>query len=386
MASGGGSPLGPASLLVLHCFRAGEPEAGREICLCPELAFLEACVGLRPGGALAGLSAVFVESPLPETGALGPLPSGYLDAQPVSAQLLCHLLWRHLAPPSGGREATQALARAAHMEAVLSRAAQLAVWVRGAGYRGHTRLAVLRGSAAARAGAAGRLLLASYCRRRRWLARAALRDELASQVLADFASLVAALESQLGTEGFLHGPGGEPQLDDMVLYAHAKVLLALPAKLAPWGSEVRGLGRLQRYIAELDELLRLRGEGGDPATTMPQSAAAGSFWSCLEEDLGVASRCGTVQAEGSRSWAAWIATSVAQAAASGDHGGNRQRDRPTASSGAEGSRPAASAGEGDSKTEDPISAAEWRANAVFVAWCVASMAGFAIWTMRRKRS
>ncbi|CAK0842029.1 unnamed protein product, partial [Prorocentrum cordatum] len=82
----------------------------------------------------------------------------------------------------------------------------------------------------------------------------------AAAVLAELERLLARLEAGELGGGAVPGACG-PQLDDLVLYAHGVVMLAIPEELAPWSPELPGLARLRRFVEGMPALL----ERGGPA-------------------------------------------------------------------------------------------------------------------------
>lgn len=347
--------------IVVHCFRPGH--SGQETCLDADLVLLEACASaLSSGGGDSAQCISFVESLLPEVGAFGPLPAAYVNGRPVPARQVCHTLWKQFAPSAGSHETAQVRARAFHFEAVLAALLELVLWAHGPSYRGFTHPALLRGDAAKRVGVAGRALLRGYCRRCRKQAKGNLASAPAELKIHEFSRLVASLAKKMDSEGS-SGRRGPLQLDDLVLYAHAKVLLQVPSQLLPWEREVWGFSQLKQFVEDVDGLLS---QGTATLTLAPCSS-----WSLLESasdsppNLVLAAGTHTLPFASFVSWCNemmnWWRTGGGERPPSGSHGPEE--------------------GEGADFTP-PV---QWRTNALFITYLTFSMGLFALWTARRQK-
>jgi len=81
----------------------------------------------------------------------------------------------------------------------------------------------------------------------------------AIQRRAEFVALFHELKDRLHGERFLHGE--QLQLDDLVLFAHAQVLLAVPKELAPWSSELSEFAWLEHYATDVEQVLACSNNG-----------------------------------------------------------------------------------------------------------------------------
>lgn len=383
-----------APLAVLHCFRPRAP-GGSEVCLSATQAFFEASLAL-----CGARGAAVVEAGFPEVAALGPLPAGYVDGRPAGSAVLLHLL-RHYGPLAGAAAAGETWARAMHLEGVLSRTVEVALWLHGPCYRGHTYPSVRRGLRSALP-----LPASWFCWQRR---RAAVRASGGarrgdsfhcdkSRGLRDFASVLGMLQERLEEQRGRIRQGAMPGLDDLVIYSHARVLLDVPPGLAPWRPDLPGLEGLRLFADSFREAL-LDTDGPWTRAFAGRSwlgqAPPGKLGRLLDElalnelELGDAAGEGAEGLEGKGSRPA--KRNLARAPAAEEAGQRPWSGLPT--SGCSGtSADARTAGTPTTPGEDKEGAdkasampvAHWRHNLLFAAWWTLSMSAFAAWSWRQK--
>jgi len=421
MAAEGASAHVVRPSVVVHCFRAlGPPnaEGAPEVPLSPALCFLEAAVGLH----YASNDIVFVESATPDVGALGYLPAGYVDGLPARNEVLVHLvrhaLLKKLAESAAdGGETSDVRSRAARIECVLSRVVDAVLWAHRPCYRNHTLPAMRRA-----AGLAGPLLVASHCWRKRAAALAAEEESPWVSAFAAFQALVLDLSETLEDNCFFSK--ARPQLDDLLLFAHMDVLVHVRPDLLPWHGDpqaawMEAYESLLKHHANFDRLLEVHALAIERGEQCGQRAVSGLQVSWpgpdalvrldVSEDGELDDEDGDGGVVQQPSWAMGDCTgqtrwpSVARrppelvpARGSSQKAWMKRNLRPkdTGSAGVAGnaddtSKPgAAPASDDEGGTEDgdprrPISAVQWRTNAVFITWCAVSMGAFALLSLRK---
>jgi len=76
----------------------------------------------------------------------------------------------------------------------------------------------------------------------------------------------------------------EPQVEDLILYAYSRVLLAVPENLAPWSRETRGLATLHHFVTRVDSALHQR--RSQPEQSWPKCGRLLRHWQGVECSAG----------------------------------------------------------------------------------------------------
>lgn len=260
--------------VALHFFRGRYPD-GTEVYLSAGQVFLEASLSL-----CGSQGVVAVESGFPKVAALGSLPAGYVEGRPVATSVLLHLA-KHHGPAAPNVSALEVWALLAQLETVLSRMVNAALWLHAPAYRHHTVPAVRSGL-----GPALPFVARWFCWRHRRQISLALAGEdskrarklAVTRAVAEFAKLLPST-CRFDERCARLRSVQDLRLDDLALYAHARVLLNVPASLAPWPADLPGLCDLQHFVAEVSGILPGAGAaGGQPST--PQKAWLGHGKAC----------------------------------------------------------------------------------------------------------
>eukprot|EP00419_Tripos_fusus_P045222 CAMPEP_0172832042 /NCGR_PEP_ID=MMETSP1075-20121228/23394_1 /TAXON_ID=2916 /ORGANISM="Ceratium fusus, Strain PA161109" /LENGTH=364 /DNA_ID=CAMNT_0013674591 /DNA_START=115 /DNA_END=1206 /DNA_ORIENTATION=+ len=349
--------------LVVHCFRAWDTSGSEETYISPESAFVQSCVDLCADGQQ---SACFIESSLPETAALGILPAAFIDGHPACRELLCYSLRRFVAVEEVAVHGAGSLfpsteAWVAHTHEVMSAITDLALWVHRPCYSLHTKPAMLRGACNGRAGTLVRMLLARFCRNRRWHACNALLETPASAILERFESFMSSFEGRLGArKSQLDGTMEQPRLEDLVLFSYAQTLVVIPDSLAPWKAGTAGMARLKRFHADLAQQLCLHRTGSVPRRRR------------LSFNINELQQCPVLgsKPEGSARDRTSQGSKVQAQTSSGSATGN--------SSSNNGNNNHSNVAEGDL-----IPASQRRTNTILVVWWLASFGAFFVWSRRQ---
>jgi len=340
--------------LVIHCFRACDPSSMKDIYIDPHLAFVQSCVDVCANGQQ---SACFVESCLPETAALGVLPAGFIDGHPASRELLCYSLRRFFATEDVAAQGTgsgfpSTEAWVAHTHEVMSAVTEMVLWGHRPCYNLHTRPAMRNGALKAGGGALVRALLARFCRNHRRHVCNSLLETSSSAVIDRFESFMSSFECRWkARKGLLDGSGGQPWLEDLVLFAYAQTLVVIPDSLVPCIAGTADMARLKQFHAVLAEQLSLQRAGSVQQTPCLLRLDFNKMQECtlLASKTEESMKTGTSQGSG---------TNPQMSSATGN-GSN-------------------SAAEGDL-----IPASQRRTNKILVVWWLASFGAFFIWSRRQ---
>lgn len=392
--------------VVVHCF---EPRLanGERVWLSTEWSLLESHLSLFES---RGGSVALVPSSFPFVAALGELPSSFVEGRLASMPVLRQLLEGRFELDLAASEGDSSLsrARAARIEAVLAPILDFALWAHLPCYQQHTRPAVLRSACFA-----ARPFGIAFCQRKRRQALQALHDRPAHVILAELQQFLSEIDTQLNTRTSQINVA--VRLDDVALYAHGRALLAVPAEQAPWNPDMHGLPALRQFVEEFDAMLAYEWakDYGQYTSTLRWESAAVLDRLCSGAeahahgapalDLKTAALGSAVQSSpaDSASWqggagraSADVLPTRSSNTAFGDfwaglRGRRAAEHKSSTSASASGDvcgASCASGGNSSSSRPEPMSRAEIRDNALFVAWLIVSTGALAVLSVKRAQS